>query len=126
MSFADERSNIEERFNDSWKTTSIAWGNADLNIPNNSEWVRFNILNGNSAYRAINGLKRHTGIINIQLFTPLNKGTNTIRGYADTIATIFDGQAFKDVVCDVASVETVGTDDKWYQMNVNIPYWRDE
>jgi hypothetical protein len=125
MSFASERTNIEGRFNTNWTTTTIAWGNADFDTPNNAEWVRFNILNGTSGYRAINGLKRHTGIINIQIFAPANSGTHTIRGYADTIATIFDGVSFNDVVCDVASIETVGTDDKFHQINVNVPYWRD-
>jgi len=126
MSFASERTNIEGRFNTNWTTTTIAWGNADFDTPNNASWVRFNILNGNSAYRAINGLKRHTGVINIQIFAPVNSGTHTIRGYADTIAAIFDGQSFNDVVCDVASIETIGADDRWHQINVNIPYWRDE
>ena len=126
MSFASERTNIESRFNTNWTTTTIAWGNADFDTPNNASWVRFNILNGNSSYRAINGLKRHNGIINIQIFAPVNSGTHTIRGYADTIGAIFDGQSFNDVVCDVASIQTIGTDDKFHQINVNVPYWRDE
>ena len=125
MSFASERTNIEGRFNTNWTTTTIAWGNTDFDMPNNAAWVRFNILNGNTSYRAINGLKRHTGIINIQIFGPINSGTHTIREYSDTIAAIFDGQSFNDVVCDVASIQTIGTDDKFHQVNVNIPYWRD-
>jgi len=126
MSFADERKDIESRFSTNWSTTSIAWGNADFNTPNNAEWVRFSILNGNTAYRALGGLKRHTGVISVQIFAPANSGTNTLRGYADTIANIFDGKKFSDVVCDVASMQTIGTDDRWHQINVNIPYWRDE
>ncbi len=126
MSFASERTNIEGRFNTNWTTTTIAWGNADFDTPNNTSWVRFNILNGSSAYRAINGLKRHTGVISIQIFAPVNSGTHTIRGYADTISAIFDGVSFNDVVCDVASIITIGADDKFHQINVNVPYWRDE
>mgnify|MGYP003149286864 CR=1 FL=1 len=125
MSFASERTNIEGRFNSNWTTTTIAWGNVDFDTPNDTSWVRFNILNGESGYRGINNLKRNTGIINIQIFVPIKTGTATLRGYADTIAGIFDGTSFNDVVCDVASIATVGTDDKWHQMNVNIPYWRD-
>jgi|TARA_R110000803_G_scaffold115665_1_gene184180 hypothetical protein len=125
MSFASERANIEGRFNSNWTTTAIAWGNVDIETPNNTSWVRFNILNGQTEYRAINYAKRYNGIINIQIFVPLKTGTNTQRGYADTISAIFESQSFNDVVCDVASVTTVGTDDKWHQMNVDVPYWRD-
>jgi len=126
MSWATERTNIEGRFNTNWTTTTIAWGNADFDTPNNTEWVRFNILNGASSYRAFDKKRRHTGIINIQIFAPVNSGTHTIRGYADTIAAIFEGEQFDDVTCDVASIETIGTDDRFHQINVNIPYWRDD
>jgi len=125
MSFASERTNLETRFNTNWTTTPIAWGNADFNPPSNSEWVRFNIINGSSGYRAINNLKRHNGLITVQIFAPINSGTHTIRGYADTISAIFDGESFNDVVCDVASIATIGTDSAWHQINVTIPYWRD-
>jgi len=37
MSFASERTNIEGRFNTNWTTTTIAWGNADFDTPNNAE-----------------------------------------------------------------------------------------
>lgn len=125
MSFDAERVNIEGRFNTNWTTTTIAFDNVPFDMPNDTPWVRCNILNGNTVYRAINGLKRHTGVINIQIFVPVNTGTNTAREYSDTIATIFDGQTFNDVVCDVASIQTIGTDKKFHQVNVNIPYWRD-
>ena len=74
----------------------------------------------------VDNLKRHTGIIVVQLFAPRNVGTSTIRLYADYASSLFDGRKFSDVVCGVASIETIGTDDIWHQINVNIPYWRDE
>lgn len=126
MSFASERANIQGRFNTNWgATTPIAWGNVVLDTPNNAPWVRFNILNGSTEYRALDYKKRYNGTINVQIFVPIKSGTNVQRGYADTIATLFDSQVFNDVVCDVASVTTIGTGDKWHQMNVDIPYWRD-
>ena len=126
MSFNNERLAIENRFKDRWVDTDIAWENIAFDMPNNDEWVRLTILNGASGYRAINGLKRHTAIIVVQIFTPIDSGTSTIRKYADMVTSIFDGQKFSDVVCDVASIETVGADDTFHQVNVTIPYWRDE
>ena len=126
MSFGNERLAIENRFKSHWSATTVAWENVSFDIPNNTEWVRFTILNGSSAYRAINNLKRHTGLIVVQIFAPRDTGTSTIRKYADIVTSIFDGKEFSDVVCDVANIETVGTDDIWHQVNVTIPYWRDE
>jgi hypothetical protein len=126
MSFAAERASLEGRFNANWSTTTIAWGNADFDTPNNASWVRFNILNGSTTYRAFDRLRSHTGIINVQIFAPVNSGTHALRGYADLILAIFDGVEFDDIACDVASIETVGTDDKFHQINVNIPYRRED
>ena len=125
MSFNNERLAIEDRFEEHWKDTSIAWPNVAFDMPNNEDWVKITILNGSSSYRAINNSKRHTGIIVVQLFTPIDSGTSIIRKHADTVVSIFDGKQFSDVVCDVASIETVGTNDIWHQVNVTIPYWRD-
>ncbi len=126
MSFVNERLLIEDRFEATWTFTPIAWDNVEFDSPNNDNWVRFNILNGVGDYRAINNLKRHTGVIVVQIFAPRNSGTSTIRQYADYAVAIFDNRSFGDVVCGVANMETVGTDDIWHQINVNIPYWRDE
>ncbi len=125
MSFQNERLVIENRFKEYWTATTVAWENISFDTPNNEGWVRLNILNGSGGFRAINNLKRHTGIIIVQIFVPRDTGTSTIRQYADMVSQIFDGKKFSDVVCDVSNIESVGTDDVWHQMNVTIPYWRD-
>jgi hypothetical protein len=125
MSFESERIAIENHFEEFWNETPIAWENVAFSAPNNSAWVRLTILNGSSNYRTITGLKRHLGVIDVQIFTPINTGTNQGREYADTIGTIFEGKKFSDVVCDIASINTIGADSVWHQINVTIPYWRD-
>ena len=125
MSFANERSSIEARLSANWTTTAVNYSNVDFDTPNNSPWVRLSILNGQSDYRAINSKKIHLGLISIQVFTPVNTGTASIREYADTLASIFDDQSFDDVVCGVASIASVGSSDVWYQVNITIPYRRD-
>ena len=125
MSFADERTEIENRLQDNWIDTPVAWDNITFNQPNNSSWIRLNILNGSTEYRAINYAKRYNGIINVQIFVPIKTGSSFARDYADTIVSLFESQTFDSVVCDVSSVTIVGSDAKWYQINVDTPYWRD-
>ena len=125
MSFADERTEIENRLESLWLGTPIDYDNITFNQPNNSSWIRLNILNGATEYRALQYKKRYNGIINVQIFVPVKTGTSIARDYADTVCSIFDSQVFDSVSCDVASVTIVGADAKWYQINVDTPYWRD-
>lgn len=125
MSFADERAEIQNHLEVNWLDTPVAWQNITFTPPNNSEWIRLNILNGSTEYRAMPLLKRYNGIINVQIFVPIKTGTSIARDYADKISDIFDSVTFDNVVCDVASVTEVGADAKWYQINVDTPYWRD-
>ena len=64
-------------------------------------------------------------IINIQIFVPVKSGSALARQYADKFCSIFDSVIFETVVCDTSSVTIVGSDTKWYQINVDTPYWRD-
>jgi len=125
MSFANERTEIENRLESLWLGTPIDYDNITFNQPNNSSWIRLNILNGATEYRALQYKKRYNGIINVQIFVPVKTGTSIARDYADTVCSIFDSQVFDSVSCDVASVTIVGADAKWYQINVDTPYWRD-
>ena len=125
MSFASERTIIEERLADFWLDTPVSYGNIAFKEPNNKPWIRLNIINGATVYRAINYAKRYNGIINVQIFVPVKTGTNLQREYADVVVSMFESARFESVVCDTASVTTVGADAKWHQVNVDIPYWRD-
>jgi hypothetical protein len=125
MSFENERTEIENRLQANWIDTPVSWENITFNEPNNSPWVRLNILNGATEYRAINYKKRYNGIINVQIFVPIKTGTTVARQYSDIICSLFDSVIFDTVVCDTSSVTIVGSDAKWYQINVDTPYWRD-
>lgn len=125
MSFAAERKSIENRFKTEWTATPIAYDNVPFNPPANSDWVRLNIQNGDSGYRALEGSIRHTGIINVQIFTPVNKATKTSRQYADIVSSIFSDKRFDDIVTDVSSINIIDDDDAWLQTNITTPYYRD-
>lgn len=123
--FSDERKFIENRFNAEWTATPVAYANVPFNPPANSEWVRLTILNGDSGYRAMECLKRYTGVISVQIFAPINTGSKISLEYADIIASIFSETKFDDIVTDVASIITVDVDKAWLQTNVDISYYRD-
>lgn len=126
MSWSTEREDIEGRLDTNWSTTPIAFQNVDFDPPDNSEWVRLSILNGETVYNTLGGGLEHLGVIMMQIFSPKNIGTATVRGYADTLAGIFENAEFNDVICRAASIDNIGVVNDWYQVNVNIPYYRYE
>ncbi len=126
MSFESERLLIENQLKEYWNQTTISWGNIAFKIPSNEPWIRLNIVNGGSSYIALGGIKRHSGVIMVQIFTPINTGTDAARKYADMIVSIYDSKKLGNVICDAASIQILGATDVWYQVNVTIPYWRDE
>ncbi len=126
MSFATERTSIESRLKANWTTTAIAYPNVGFNPENAVPWVRLTILNGESGPRNVNAGKRHLGVIVLQIFVPQNTGTHIARGYADSLAAIFEDAQFSGILCGVASIETIGNTNTWYQINVTVGYWRDE
>jgi hypothetical protein len=125
MSYEAERLSIETKLDDNWMTTPIAYENVSFNPPSNSPWIRLFIINGDSGYNTLNSF-RYVGVVTIQVFTPQNGGTNTARKYADTISAIFRGKEFDGLIFRASTVKSVGISDGWYQVNVTIPFWRDE
>lgn len=125
MGFADERKSIENRFKTEWTATPIAFDNVPFDPPSNADWVRLSIINGDSGYRSLGSSTRHTGIISVQIFTPVNKATKTSRQYADIVSDIFSDQIFDEIVTDVSSINIIDDDDAWLQTNVTTPYYRD-
>ena len=130
MSLATARRDIEKRLDANWATTVIAWDNVNFIPPDaaaGNSWIRLSILDGEAIRMNLGnpGIHRQTGLITIEIFAPLSEGTDTVRGYADTIASIFRDKQFNGITCREASPENLGENNGWYQMNINIPFFWD-
>ena len=128
MTWAQERIDIEGRLNTNWSTTSIAMDNAPFTPTSGTAWIRLTILPGSAGAL---GFGRDTdieyaGIIDIGIFVPIETGSSTARGYADTLGALFNLKAFGSVDCDEARALNLGKVDGWYQWNVTTPYSRIE
>ena len=127
MSFATARRDIEKRLTDNWITTAIAYENVPFKPVAGTPWVKLRILE--NTVNRINvgnpGIHRATGLIAVEIYTKLNEGSNTGRGYADTIAAIFRDQQFGGITCREANVTIPGEFDGWWQTNVTIGFFWD-
>jgi hypothetical protein len=110
--------------------TPIAWPNVNFTPPS-GPWVRFNVLDGEGAWRSIgspgSNIAGYVGVVVIQVFTPLMTGESTARDYADAAAAIFQGQVISGIRFSPATAQILNTSlaDGWHQINVSIPFRRD-
>lgn len=128
MSFATARRDIEGRFMDNWATTRIKYDNINFKPPRGDEyWVQCKIFEDNTNRINIGtpGIHRVSGTIIIELYAPLNDGTQTIRSYADDVAAIFRDAQFNGVQCREAVPTNIGESDGWYQYMVSVPFFYD-
>lgn len=130
MSYLAQDNEIQTKFRTSWGTTTpISWPNVDFTPPDGS-WCRFSVNDGESGQIGLGSLPatiRYSGTIYIQIFTKQNIGTSAALTLADQAKLIFNNWCGTTVACYAARVKKVGnTTDGWYQVNVSIPFRRDE
>ncbi len=139
MSYAEERAAIETEFVANWPHTPVDFENVEpvdrLKTARDAgnPWVRLTINNGEADVAALGGstlLYRHTGVITVQIFTEIGIGTEKARDLADKAAAIFRGKRITHngttVKCYAATARPAGSTGGWYQINVTIPFIRDE
>ncbi|MGE6580398.1 phage tail terminator-like protein [Vreelandella aquamarina] len=87
-------------------------------------WVRCTIQHGASLVASISNRPetRRTGIIQLQVFTPENRGSRPAALLADSLAAHFEYHQDGHLTTDAASVQRVGESDGWYQYNVGVPF----
>jgi hypothetical protein len=143
MSYAAEYSELAGAFSTGWKTTvvapavaevltPIAWPNVAFTPPVASSWVRFNILPSGSNLMTVgapgNNLTRYSGIVVVQIFTPLNTDDSALLAYADKVLAIF--RNYHTTTIRFGSIYSVKTsnseEDGWNQINVMAPFIRNE
>jgi len=130
MSFADESKAIELRLDANWgSTTPIKSDNVDYTPVTGTTYIELQIHNAQGVRVTIgtqNPLYRYPGIISINIYGSLNEGTRTLLGYADSIADIFRGATFSNLICRTPKITRIGELDGWFVYNVSIPFHRDK
>ena len=127
--FEDIRQAIEKQFSANWATTDIAWDNVEYtpNAATSFVSIKIEYMNVALASIAASPIHRATGNIIISIMVPMNTGTNTIRGYVDSIVTIFKNKKLSNIVqCLSPYTRRIGDIGEHYQMNVIVPFYADK
>lgn len=135
--FDKERETLETFFKTGWKTAQpnipVQYENAPFQEPADGRFVRFTILNGESARRALgaNALRRHPGVIMVQVFTPGEQGTKPGRALADSVVAVLQEKVIQSGTDWIetldASLASLGkVENGRHQFSVTVPFQRDE
>ncbi|MES0340681.1 MAG: phage tail terminator-like protein [Candidatus Humimicrobiaceae bacterium] len=105
---------------------TIAIDNQIANAPDDEEWVRLTV-NFNDGFQdslgtAGNRKYLKSGMIFIQVFFPMNKGTDNSDTLAEDSANLFDGFRIQDLWMFNGRVKTIGSDGEFYQQNAVIDF----
>jgi hypothetical protein len=120
---------LERRMKDYWTDTVVAYENAgEFKAPERNPFCRFFVRETGSRQTGmgVTKLVRNDGLLEVQVFTPRNRGTRQARALADKIAALFDLQKFGDrLQCRVASVTILPQrmGESFQQINVSVPYY---
>jgi hypothetical protein len=133
MSFAATAATIRQRFATEFAlvraTVPVAYANRQFTPPDNAEWVRLNIIEGDSTLAGIGGvganLYRNSGLVAAQIFVPVAVGDGLAYEIADDIAAIFRSKLVSGVRFRTPATVPAGPDGPWYQRNVNVPFTAD-
>ena len=130
-SFQDVRQYIESRFSDNWTDTDISFDNVDYTPSPDTAFAHLIIEDHDTrqiTYNAKeNATHRYEGWIIVFINVPLKGGTNTARGYADSVSDIFRNAQFSplDIVCRSTRIIRIGEVAGMFQYNVTTEFWVD-
>lgn len=126
--FGAEGDYLRNRFDSQWgSTTDIAWGNMAY-TPGDDPWVRFSVTHSGADRMnpGTNPIRRHDGMVQVEVFVPLNDGEDEVDDYCDRAAEIFrDHTSQQGLRFRSPYVVTVGRNGKWFKKDVLIPFVRD-
>ena len=126
--YQDIRAAIEARLQTNWTTTPISWDNVPYDPNPAQAFIRCMIdeVDSQQVSMATTPCHRVTGLIHVMVLVPTNTGTNTARGYADSLAAIFRNADFSGVKCLSPRIRRVGDLGEYYQLSVLTPFTYDQ
>ena len=127
--FDNIRSIIENRANDNWTTTPIAWQDVPYYPVKNEAYIAINTLFGESENAGLNSMNnveapiRENGVLLIQCFTAANIGSGTILRLAGEIRELYQNTDESGLAFYAGSINRIGELNDFLQYNVEIPFY---
>jgi len=129
---------VENLFKTAWGSrTTVKYDNVPFVIPAVA-WVGIEVWDGASTKASLGSgaqLRRSTGTVFVNIYTPLNKGSKAARDLADFACAVFRDVQVSGITFEEPDVRRVGeqyftvggvqSTTQWYQLVVSVPYFCD-
>ena len=132
MSYASVQRELEGHFSDLWSDTVAVYDNVPKPDFNDDDmWVRFTVTYGSSKQISMgagnSNFHRFTGIVNVQIFAPLDAGSKPALELADKVVSMLTANRIGQSQMYTAETNILGDDGfSRYQVNVVCPFYFDE
>jgi hypothetical protein len=110
------------------QSVATEYDNAPFTPPDGTIWARWSVLDGKSdqvSLRSPTARYRRTGVAIASIFAPLVKGTAAALALADTVVAAFRTVTADSVTYWTPSVQVIGREEPWWQVNVVCPWYSD-
>lgn len=125
MSYATEKSTIEQFFEAAWTHTPFYFENVHVD-DNHDEWVRLTIVNGDAFQASMgdNPAFRFPGVLYLQIRTKKNLGSGRAVELADLADGLFKNLVLGNIRFKVPRLDRGPIDEEWFILNVSVDFYR--
>ena len=131
MSYAAVQRELESYFATNWTDTIIVYDNVPKPSFNDDDmWVRFTVTYGSAKQISMgagdSNFHRFQGLVNVQIFAPLDAGSKPALELADKVVELFTANRIGQSQMYTAETQILGDDGfSRYQVNVVCPFYFD-
>lgn len=124
MNYLQEKSAIEQYFQQNWTHTPIMFENKSYT--GDDDWVRISIQHGDSFQASMgdNPAFRVIGVVNVQIFTKTDTGSGRALELVDFVDALFRNLVISKICFRVPQVKKVPSNTEWFQVNVSTDFYR--
>ena len=107
-----------------YTTKELQTPNSKFTTPSNSKWLRVSVVPFATQSDAATGSFKITrGLCAIDVFYPKESGDKAQLLDVQTIRELYENQSFDNTQCQEASINVIGEDGSWYNIQININFY---
>lgn len=109
-------------------TAGLTFANEAFDPPTGSPWVRFTMSHTGGSQDSLGGINNRkflrSGNLIAQVFTPQDGGLSTSDVLTEAALAALEGLTFtlSNIRTYGATINEIGPDNGWYQVNVDVPF----
>ena len=103
----------------------VGYQNAPFTPPNDAPWLQVFLRLGDNSYATLKTINRQTGVLVVNVYTPVGTGTGANFTIAERIRALFDRQTISGIIFDAASGPaqvTPASPEPYYQTQLTVTF----